>query len=51
MTFLGRATFMNAQKSTGQRSEPMTPNSALVTDACVAALLRRAFFSAAQRGR
>ena len=26
-------------------------NSALVTDACAAALLRRAFFSAAQRGR
>jgi hypothetical protein len=27
----------------------LSPNSALVTDACVAAL--RAFFSAAQRGR
>jgi hypothetical protein len=27
------------------------PNSALVTDACEAALLRRAFFSAAQRER
>jgi hypothetical protein len=27
----------------------MTPNSALVTDACAAAL--RAFYSAAQRGR
>jgi hypothetical protein len=26
-------------------------NNALVTDACVAALLRRASFSAAQRGR
>jgi hypothetical protein len=29
----------------------MPSNSALVTDACVAALLRRAFFSAAQRER
>jgi len=29
----------------------MTPNSALVPDACAAALLRRAFFSAAQRER
>jgi len=27
------------------------PNSALVSDACVAALPRRAFFSAAQRER
>ena len=32
-------------------SVTVTPNSALVTDACAAALLRRAFFSAAQRGR
>ena len=29
----------------------MAPNSALVTDACAAALLRRASCSAAQRGR
>jgi hypothetical protein len=29
----------------------MPANSALVTDACAAALLRRAFFSAAQRER
>jgi hypothetical protein len=29
----------------------MRPNSALVTDACAAALLRRAFYSAAQRER
>lgn len=30
---------------------PMRANSALVTDACVAALPRRASFRAAQRGR
>ena len=29
----------------------LQPNSALVTDACAAALLRRASYSAAQRGR
>jgi hypothetical protein len=29
----------------------MPTNSALVTDACAAALLRRAFYGAAKRGR
>jgi hypothetical protein len=32
-------------------AETTAPNSALVADACAAALLRRAFFGAAQRER
>jgi hypothetical protein len=34
-----------------RRTSTMRPNSALVSDACAAALLRRAYYSAAQRGR
>ncbi len=42
---------MQTTDVTKKSNEPGRPNSALVTDACAAALLRRASFSAAQRER